>query len=82
MDNKCMKQMFKQILTTMTEALSPKPKFQKLMTEIGGGWYMEKSYKGLPPIKISKLSKKAQDKQDEANKLWNYCKFQNTLAQA
>ena len=26
----------------MIKALTPKQKFQKLMTEIGGGWYMEK----------------------------------------
>ena len=27
------------------------------MTDIGGGWYMEKSAKGLPLLKRSKLSK-------------------------
>ena len=37
-----MKEMFKQIHTTMTKPLSPRQKFQKLMTEIGGGWYMGK----------------------------------------
>ena len=37
-----MKEMFKQIPTTITKALSPKQKFQKLTTVIGGGWYMEK----------------------------------------
>ena len=41
--NKAMKEMFKQITTTITKALSPKQKVQKLMIEIGGGWYMEKS---------------------------------------
>ena len=35
------------------------------MTDIGGGWYMEKSDKGLPPLKRTKLSKKAQEMQDE-----------------
>ena len=35
-----MKEMFKKISTTMTRPLSPRPKVQKLMTEIGGGWYM------------------------------------------
>ena len=35
------------------------------MTEIGGGWCMEKGYKGIPPLKISKLSKKVQDTEDE-----------------
>ena len=42
MYNKYMKEMLKQIPTTITKVLSPKQKFQKLMTEIGGGWYMEK----------------------------------------
>ena len=27
------------------------------MTEIGGGWYMEKMTKGLPPLRRQKLSK-------------------------
>ena len=35
-----MKEMFKQIPTTMTKPLSQRQKFQKLMTEIGGGCYM------------------------------------------
>ena len=38
--NKAMKEMFKQIPTKMTKPFSPKQKVQKLMTEIGGGWYM------------------------------------------
>ena len=53
------------------------------MTDIGGGWYMEKSAKLLPPLRIPKLSKKAQENQYEiqknlyeANKWWNYWKFQ------
>ena len=28
------------------------------MKDIGGGWYMEKSAKGLPPLSRTKLSKK------------------------
>ena len=36
-----MKEMFKKIPLTMIKALTPKQKFQKLMTDIGG-WYMEK----------------------------------------
>ena len=52
--------MFKQIPTMMTKPLSPIQKLQKLMTEIGGGWYLEKITKRLPPIRRSKLSKKAQ----------------------
>ena len=53
------------------------------MTDIGGGWYMEKSSKRLPPLRRNKLSKKAQELQDEiqkelyeANKWWNDWKFQ------
>ena len=35
-----MKEMFKQIPLTMIKALRPKQKSQKLMTKVGGGWYM------------------------------------------
>ena len=34
-------------------------------SDIGGGWYMVKSAKGLPPLNKSKLSNKSQDKEDE-----------------
>ena len=37
-----MKEMFKQIPATMTKPLIPRKKVHKLMTKIGGGWYMEK----------------------------------------
>ena len=37
-----MKDMFKKIPQTMIKSLAPKTKFQKLITEIGGVWYMEK----------------------------------------
>ena len=37
-----MKDTFKQIPQTMSNALTPKQKLQNLMTDIGGGWYMEK----------------------------------------
>ena len=67
-----MKEMFKQIPTTMTKSLSPKRKFQKLMIEIGGGWYMEKKTKRLPPLRRPKLGKKAQEKEDEIK---NYMKL-------
>ena len=42
------------------------------MTEIGGGWYMEIISKGLPPLRRPKISKKAQDKEDEIK---NYMKI-------
>ena len=54
-----------------------------MLTYIGGGWYMEKSARGLSPLKRTKLSKKAQKRQDviqkklyEANRRWNDWKFQ------
>ena len=53
------------------------------MTYFGGGWYMEKSARGLTLLKRTKISKKAQDIQDviqkklyEANRWWNYWGFQ------
>ena len=53
-----MKDMLKQTPLTMIKVLSPKQKVRKLMTEIGGGWYMGKSAKGLPPLRRSKRTKK------------------------
>ena len=38
------------------------------MTEIDGGKEIEKSAKGLPPLRISKIGKKAQDKEDGIKK--------------
>ena len=35
------------------------------MTNIGGGWYVGGSAKVIPPLSRSKLSKNAQDKEDE-----------------
>ena len=53
------------------------------MTDIGGGWYTERSARGLPPLKRTKLSKKAQERQDviknklyEANRWWKDWEFQ------
>ena len=43
------------------------------MIDIGGGWYMWESAKGLPPLKRPTLSKNAQDKEDEIQK--NYMKL-------
>ena len=34
------------------------------MTDIGGVWYLKKCERGLPPLKIKKRSKKAQDMHD------------------
>ena len=68
-----MKVMFRQIPQTIKIALTPKQKFQNFMTDIFGGWYMEKSARGLPPLRRTKLSKKAQKRQDKIQK--NYMKI-------
>ena len=54
-----------------------------MLTDIGGGWYMAKSARGIPPLKRTKQSKKSQESQDyiqkklyEANRWWNYWRFQ------
>ena len=52
MYDKYTKYMFKQMPLTMIKTLIPKQKVHKLMTEIGGGWYMGKSAKVLPPLRI------------------------------
>ena len=64
-------------------SITPKQKIQKFMTYIGGVWYMEKGNRGLPPLKKTKLNKKAQERQDviekkiyEANRWWNDWRFQ------
>ena len=59
-----MKEMFKQIPQNVEKELTSGEKNRKLMTDIGGGWYLEKCGKGLTPLKRTKLSKKAQDRHD------------------
>ena len=49
----------------MTKPLSQSQKFQKIVTEIGGGWHMEKITKGLPPLRRPKQSKKSQKNEDD-----------------
>ena len=75
--------MLKQIPQNVEKALTSGEKNQKLMTDIGGGWYMKKCEKGLPPLKITKLIKKAQNRHDliktklnEYNRWWNDWEFQ------
>ena len=65
--------MFKQIPQTIKIAPNTKQKFQNLLTDIGGRWYMGKSAKQLPPLRRTKLSKKAQERQDKIKK--NYMKL-------
>ena len=38
------------------------------MTDIGGGWYMKKSARGITPLRRTKLNKKAQERQDYIKK--------------
>ena len=78
-----MTEMFKKIPLTIKKSLTPKQKFQKLMTDIGGGQFTEKGDRGLPPLRRTKLSIKSQERQDEiqkniyeANKWWNDWRFQ------
>ena len=40
-----MKETFKQIPLTITKSINTKQKVHKLITDIGGGWFMEKSSK-------------------------------------
>ena len=43
------------------------------MIDVDDGWYMEKIANGLPPLRKTKLSRKAQERQDEIFK--NYMKL-------
>ena len=53
-----MKELFQKIPVELPNQPSPKEKFQSLLHDIGGGWYVEKLVQNLPPLKKSKLSKK------------------------
>ena len=46
-----MKEMFKQIPTMMTKPISQRQKVHKLMIDIGGGGYMKKITKRIPPLR-------------------------------
>ena len=68
-----MVKMFKTIPQNVKKPLTTREKNQKLITDIGGGWYLEKCAKGLPPLKRTKQSKKAQERHDLIkNKLFQY----------
>ena len=63
---------FKTIPQNVENPLTTREKNLKFITDIGGGWYLEKCAKGLPPLKREKLSKKAQNGDDLIkNKLFN-----------
>ena len=59
-----MVKMFKTIPQNVEKPLTSREKTQKLITDIESGWYLEKCEKGLPPLKRTKLSKKAQEMDD------------------
>ena len=54
-----MVEMFKTTPQIFGKPLTTREKNQKLITDIGGGWYLDKCKKGLPPLKRTKLGKKA-----------------------
>ena len=80
MYNKAMKEMFKQIPTTMTEPFRPKQKGPE--TYDRNLWWMVygKITKGLPPLRIPKTIKNHKRRRIkflyEANRYWNDRKFQ------
>ena len=47
-----LKDMFMQKNQDVKIALTLKQRVQKIMTNIGGGWYMEKIAKGLPALRM------------------------------
>ena len=59
-----MVEMFKTITQYVGKTMISREKNQKLITDIGGGWYLEKCKKGLPPLKRTKLGKKAQEREN------------------
>ena len=75
--------MFKTIPQNDGKPMTSREKNQKLIIDIGGGWYLEKCQKGLPPLKRTKLGKNSQKRQDiikkelfVSNMWWNDWKFQ------
>ena len=78
-----MEEMFKQIPQNVGKALTSSEK--KTKTDVRYWWWMvfEKCARGLPPLKITKLSKKEQERHAyiqeklyESNRWWNDWRFQ------
>ena len=67
MYKKSMKEMFKQMHTKKNKSLSLKQEVQKLMTEIGSGWYLKKNSKGLSPLRRFKKVKKHKIRRIKSN---------------
>ena len=70
-----MNEMFKTIPQNVEKPLTSREKNQKLITDIGGGWYLEKCQKGLPLLKRTKLSKKSQKRHDLIKKILFQSKY-------
>ena len=69
MYNKFMKDVLKEIPTTMTKTLLQKEIIETY--DINWWWVVhEKNAKGLPPLRRPKLSKKAQEKEDEIKNIY------------
>ena len=78
-----MVEMFKTIPQNVEKPLTSRETNQKLITDIGGGWYLEKYAKGLSLLKRKKLSVKSQKRDDliknklfQSNRWWNDWEFQ------
>ena len=57
-----MVEMFKTLPKNDGIQMTSREKNQQLITDIGGGWYLEKCKKGIPPLKRKKLGKKGTEK--------------------
>ena len=55
-----MNNLFQKIPVELNKQPSPKEKLKSLLHAIGGGWYVNKLGQKLPPLRISRLSKKPQ----------------------
>ena len=73
-----MKEMFKTIPQNVEKPLTSREKKSKIDYIYWGWMVFEKCEKGLPPLKRTKLSKKAQERRDlifkklyESNRWWN-----------
>ena len=78
-----MVKMFKTIPQNVENPLTSREKIKISLHILGGGWYLDKFKKGLTPLKRTKLTEKAQErnyliqkKLFEYNRWWNDWKFQ------
>ena len=73
-----MDEMFKTITQNVEKPITSRQKNLELITDIGGGWYLENFEKEQPLLKRTKLSQKAQERDDlienkknQSNRWWN-----------